>query len=246
MNRYIILATSILLCFSCSKKPKSDEFKIEGFLTNGEKRYLIINEISPSGSILIDTIWLDKDGVFEYTYKMPYKSFYTIETDKNEFVTFLPDFLETIIIEGDYEQLSPTYTVNGSSGSLLLWELNQKELEGISILNEINNIWRENANAVDSLEVKKTLDSLYYETWIDQKTYFYDFIHDYNSSLAAIMALYKTFNQRKLFPVNGDGELYQLILDGLQEHLSGNPHTKHFEKSYQRKSIQAEKSEQEI
>ena len=243
MKRYLILIISVLVCTSCNRNPKSDEFKIEGFLTNGESRFLVIHEISPSGNILIDTIWTTKNGEFEYTYKMPYKSFYTIETDKNEYITFLPDYQEIINFEGDYEHLSPTYGIDGSSGSQLLWKLNKKELEGISILNEINKTWRELANTADSSDVKKQLDSLYYETWIAQKMYYYDFIHDNKGSLATLMALYKTFNQRKMFPVETDAGLYQIVSDGLNESLSGNPHTKHFDKSYQWKSVQTEANE---
>lgn len=238
MNKYILPIISLIICFSCSKKPKDSEFRLEGFLTNGENRYLVINEISPEGNILIDTVWLNKSGEFEFVYKMPYKSFYTIETDKDEFVTLLPDYREIVNIEGDYEHLSPTYIVNGSSGSQLLWKLNKKELEGISVLNEMNNIWREVANTADSTEAKLHLDSLYYDTWIAQKQYYYDFIYDHKGSLATIIALYKTFNQRKLFPVNTDAELYQFVSEGLNESMSDNPHTKHFERSYRRKSIQ--------
>ena len=244
MKKYSVLLAGLLIFISCNQTPKSNQFKVEGFLSNGQNRTLVLNEISPEGNIFIDTIRIDENGEFEYTYTMPYPSFYTLQTDKGEFITLIPDYREVIGIEGDYDTLSPSYVVKGSMHSQLLWALNDKELEGIAILNDIYKTWDEFAYHEESVEIKKQLDSLYYETWHDQKAFYYNFILDNKGSLATLMALYKTFNKRTVFPVEANADLYDTVNAGLSQRLPDNPHTKHFLRSYRRKTVSSENTEQ--
>ncbi|MBQ6725028.1 MAG: DUF4369 domain-containing protein [Bacteroidales bacterium] len=240
IKKLILFAIPVLALSSCGKK---NTFTIEGTLQNGAGKNIVIEEIAPKDLIPIDTVTLDKDGHFSFSYEMPYQSFYTVKVTEQDFVTLLPEYGETITITGDYNRLSPTYEVQGSQGSLLLWQLNDFYKYGLLRLDSI-------ARAFDQLvadckgdtncikKQKPLLDSVYVGAYAEQQQYIISFIERNKGSLATLIALYKPFNGKPLInPRTADFYYYEQVIDGLELSAPDNPHTVQFRNTVERQRV---------
>lgn len=241
IKKLILFLIPVLALSSCGKK---NTFTIEGTLQGGAGKTVYIEEIAPKQMIPIDSVLLDNNGHFEFTYEMPYQSFYNIRVSSQDFVMLLPNYGETITLTGDYNHFSPTYEVQGSEGSTLLWQLNDFTKYGEIRLDSI-------ARAFDQLvadckgdtncikKQKPALDSVYKVAFTEQQKYVVSFIDRNKGSLATLIALYKTFNTRPLInPMTVDFEFYEEVADGLEEALPDNPHTVHFRNTVEHQRVQ--------
>lgn len=243
IKKLILFLIPVLALSSCGKK---NTFTIEGTLQGGAGKRVYIEEIAPKEIIPIDTIQLDNNGHFVFTYEMPYQSFYNIKVNDVDFVTLLPDYGETITFTGDYNRLSPTYEVQGSHGSVLLWQLNDFYKYGLLRLDSIARAYdklvadcKGDANCIK--KQKPLLDSIYVDANNEQQQYIISFIERNKGSLATLIALYKPFNGKPLInPHTEDFFYYEEVADGLDEVLSENPHTIQFRNTVEHMRINVE------
>ncbi|MCR5589787.1 MAG: DUF4369 domain-containing protein [Bacteroidales bacterium] len=232
LSVYIIFAA--LLFAGC----KHDTFTISGTIDGGAGKTLWLEEIAPEGPLFIDSIKVDSKGHFKYTYKMPYRSLYNLHTTENNYVVTLPDYGEKVVVNGQWDNLSLTYSVEGSPESALLWQLQQYTNDGGKVLNELVDTTEYYAKLLErgmvSEEVvvakKHETDSIYRLVFGEQQDYVCRFIEENRGSLSTLIALYKPFNNRLLIDTRNPQsiEWYDMVLDGLQERYPDNPHTLHF------------------
>ena len=234
MKKIIIPILAILLFTGC----KHDTFTISGTLDGGAGKTLWIEEIAPDGPIFIDSIPLDAKGHFKYTYKMPYRSFYNLHTTADNYIVTLPDYGEHLKIDGRWDNLSVSYTIEGSPESNMLWLLQQYTNDGAEVLKALVDTTQLYAQLLfdgkitndDVLNKKEETDSIYRITFEEQQDYIYRFLEENRGSLSTLIALYKPFNNRLLIDTRNPNsiEWYDLVLEGLQERYPDNPHTLHF------------------
>ncbi|MEI6854005.1 MAG: DUF4369 domain-containing protein, partial [Bacteroidota bacterium] len=105
-------------------KQHADEFIIHGKLknTNGDKVVLV--QMKADSLKPIDSVKIDDNGEFRFSYKPAVSCFYMLKLAANNFITILPEKGETVEITGNSRQLANEYKVSGSAGSELLAELN--------------------------------------------------------------------------------------------------------------------------
>ncbi len=224
---YIVMICFVIL--SC--KNNKDSFTIKGFLKGGEGKYVTIQEVTPNEIIIIDSVQLNKDGEFSFTYKMPYQSFYNIVVSPNDFIMLLPNYQEKISITGDYNNLSKTYQITGSPDSQLLWQLNDYTVYGIRRLDSIKAAYDQILQNQDTNYIKKQkiqLDSIYLDAYYEQQDFIAAFIEKNGGSLSTLIALYKTFNTIPLIRPDVNFDFYELIYKELESKIPDNPHTLNF------------------
>lgn len=214
---------------------KQDTFRISGTLEGGSGQTLWLEELAPDGPMFIDSIRMDEKGSFEYRYKMPYQSMYTLHKSDNDFIVTLPNYGEQIEVSGNWANLSATYEVEGSEGSSLLWELQQLTNSGSAVLQQLIDTATHYsdllaAGMVDEATVKvkkEETDSIFRATFADQREQVYLFIEAHPGSLASLIALYKSFNNRPLVDPRTPGAMryFEMVLEGLQKEAPDNPHT---------------------
>lgn len=217
---------------------KHDGFTIGGTLEGGAGKTLWLEEIAPDGPLFIDSITLDGKGRFKYSYKMPYRSLYTLHTTADNYIVTLPDYGEHLKIGGRYDNLSVSYTVEGSPESGLLWLLQQFSNDGNEVLQALVDTTNRYAQLYFDKQIteqqvidkKSETDSIYTATFLEQQDYIFRFLEENRGSLATLIALYKPFNNRLLIDTRDPNsiEWYDLVLEGLQERYPDNPHTLHF------------------
>lgn len=220
---------------------KHDTFTISGTLEGGAGKTLWLEEIAPDGPLFIDSIPVDSKGRFKYRYKMPYRSLYNLHTTADNYIVTLPDYGEHLKISGRWDNLSVSYTVEGSPESGLLWLLQQYTNDGAEVLNQLVDTTEHYAQLLfdgqitneDVLRKKDETDSIYRLTFQEQQDYVCRFLEENKGSLSTLIALYKPFNNRLLIDTRNPNciEWYDLVLEGLQERYPDNPHTLHFKNS---------------
>lgn len=217
---------------------RHDTFTISGTIEGGEGKTLWLEEIAPEGPLFIDSIKVDSKGHFKYKYKMPYRSLYNLHTTENNYVVTLPDYGEKVVVNGEWNNLSMTYSVEGSPESALLWQLQQYTNDGGLVLNELVDtteyyatMYERGLVSEETVASKKhETDSIYRLVFGEQRDYVCRFIEENRGSLSTLIALYKPFNNRLLIDTHDPQciEWYDKVLDGLQERYPDNPHTLHF------------------
>lgn len=224
-----------LLCLAGCHR---DTFTISGTLDGGAGQTLWLEEIAPDGPLFIDSIPVNARGHFSYTYKMPYRSLYNLHTTEDNYIVTLPDYGEHLRINGRYDNLSVSYTVEGSPESALLWQLQQYTNDGAEVLNALVDTTALYAQLLfdgkitqqQVLDKKDETDSIYRLTFEEQQDFICRFLDENKGSLSTLIALYKPFNNRLLIDTRDPNSIdwYDLVLEGLQERYPDNPHTLHF------------------
>ena len=229
----------IMLLASCSNK---DEIVIEGTLDNGANKVIYLEEMSPEARIFIDSVRLDSKGHFKYRYALPYKTFVTVHVSEPDYIVLLPDLGEKIVMHGDYNALTTSYTLDGNGESQLLWQLQDYSNHGAEVLRDIVATDTKNRELLNNGDMSEEeyqhehdlTDSIYLETFAEQQQYIVHFIEDNLGSLSTLIALYKPFNNTPLVNPADSFEFYEAVLEGLQETIPDNPHTIHFKNEVER------------
>jgi len=179
------------LTFACNKP---DGFVISGKVTNADGKYLYLEELKVSSSIPVDSVELDKTGSFKFKGKISYPNFYLLSLNKSNFVTLLVDTIEKISVFGDAADFSREYVVKGSTGSLLVQELNNTLARTKHKIDSIRN----QVNAFRSREDFSVKRSAWDQEIADIKQsqirYSTNFIQKHPFSLACVLALYQKFD----------------------------------------------------
>ena len=229
-NLFLTL-TAVMLLASCGSK---NDIVITGTLNGGAGKTIYIEEMTPESRLFIDSIKLDSKGHFKFRYAMPYKTFYNVHVSESDYIVLLPDMGEKIDIQGDYDSLSYTYHLKAGAESQLLWQLQDYTNNGSRTLLDIVSTDQHNQQLLaegtitqaDYDAARKQTDSLYLDAFADQQQYVVHFIQDNLGSLATLIALYKPFNNRPLINPEDSFEFYEAVLEGLEESMPDNPHTK--------------------
>ena len=188
---FSILIILTAFTFACTKH---DGFLITGKITNAEDRYLYLDELKVSSSIPIDSVKLKKDGSFKFEGKIGYPNFFLLRLNEKNFVTLLVDTTEKITVYGDAANFSRDYIVQGSPGSLLVQELNNKLTQTKHKLDSIRN----RINAFRSREDYNIQKIKWDQELVDIKQsqirYSTNFVKNHPFSMASVLALYQKFD----------------------------------------------------
>lgn len=218
----IVLLTTILA--GCNKVDK-DSFRISGKLINGEEKQLYFLEMTGQGFKPLDTININKDGEYEFSYKLSDPTIYVLLSNENDYVTIIPKKGENIIMNGSFGALSSSYTIKGSKDSELLHKLNQEYIKTNSILAELKQTLHDNKYSANIEEVKTQLYDKYNVLEIHQKNIIKKFLSENKGSLACIIALYRSFDNHYLFSLTNDLNVYEEVYNELSKKYPTNSHT---------------------
>lgn len=190
-NRILILIAFTALTFACKK---SNEFVISGKITNTEDQYLYLDELKVSSSIPVDSVKLGKDGTFKFKGHIKYPNFYLLRLHENNFITLLVDTTEKISVYGDAANFSRDYVVDGSQGSLLVQELNNKLARTKHQLDSIRTRIKAFRNREDYVIQQAKWDQQLTDIKQIQIRYSTDFVQKHPFSMASVLALYQKFD----------------------------------------------------
>ncbi|MBN1822440.1 MAG: AhpC/TSA family protein [Prolixibacteraceae bacterium] len=190
-NILFFIIAGLLALVSCNR---SKEFIVSGKITHAEEKTIYLDELHISGSTLIDSAKIDKNGEFKLAGETGIPAFYLLYFDRQKIITLLIDSAEVVNVTADEVNFGMKYHVEGSPGSLLVKDLNdhlyttKNKLDSISALNMIYR------NRVNYTELKEQLDQSYQEIVEEQIDYSTEFVQKNPFSMASVLALYQKFD----------------------------------------------------
>lgn len=204
---------------------KDNEFRISGSLNNGENKTIYLYEMTTEGFLPLDTIDLDKEGNFEIKMKYIEDKIFIIESSEFDYITLIPRAKEDVKIQGNLKNLSRSYSVQNSSESQILHDLNQEYIMTNDVLKEMSLTLHDNKFSKNIEDVKKQVFEQYNILEIRQKEIIKGFLNKNEGSLTSIIALYRKFDNHYLFSLKTDLDIYEDVYNKLHKTMPKNPHT---------------------
>lgn len=225
MKRILVLFVIVVAVFAGCNKIGKNSFRISGKLSNAEEKQLIFMEMTDQEFNPLDTINLDKNGEFKFTYKLTEPGIFVLMAGPNDYITIIPQKQEDIIVSGVYNSFANTYTIENSKQSQLLKELNKEYIRTNAILVEIKQTLHENKYEENIVEIREQLLEKYTILEIHQKEVIKKFLNNNKGSLACIIGLYRSFDNHYLFNLNTDLDIYEGVYAEMQKTYPYNQHT---------------------
>jgi peroxiredoxin len=225
-----ILALIIAGCGG--KKADENSFVIKGNFTNTKKDSIRLYELTVTDMIPVDSAEISEDGDFYFKVKPTEIGFYVLKIKSDNFITLLIDKGETIDITADARQMLYTYTVTGSKGSELIWELNMHKKDNQAKVDSLGALYKESIDKTNFVKIKSSIDSTYKLIFLDEKDFAKKFIDKNTSSLACLIAIYEQFGREMLFfeKDSVDFSYYEKLDKALMVAYPGNIHAEDLHK----------------
>ena len=198
-NPFLIFAIITIVSLNPACKPKkgngngSVQF-LSGKLEHAAGETLYLEEMTPEGILLQDTVSIQSDGVFQFSKAKPHLGFYRIRITESNFLMLVLDTLQQVQITGDIKDLSHSAKIEGSPDSKLFHEMNDSSRISFAKRDSIMQVFQifANQNKSDSVRIKKFADSMgktYDSLAIRLNNYLVQLIQNHPSSLVSVLAL---------------------------------------------------------
>ncbi len=153
MKNYSILVLLIFSLFACNSTFKKDGFTVEGTITNGSGKELVLSKLTTQKVIPVDTVKLDEKGNFKFTGHASSPDFYILSISQNEYINLLIDSMQQITVNANASKFTDSYTVKGSPDSQLLKELYDRLAKTVGEIDSLGIVFR-------TTQTEKNADSL--------------------------------------------------------------------------------------
>lgn len=222
------LCAGLLLFSACGSDDElaDGEFEVKGTLRNTKGEMMRLMELTADSLRMIDSMPLDNKGSFIFRHMTEGPGFFLLGTAHNNFVTLLMEDGEYAVVEGDAMQLSETYTIQGSPGSQLVYELNRHTRNNYRRSDSLLNVLKKQQLHPRFDSVKSAVDTAFIELYQDQQTFVRGFVRKNASSLASLLGLYQLFGGMRMVNEREDGELFEQVDHGLSTKYPENQHIK--------------------
>ncbi len=182
---------AIILTIGCNRPEK---FEIRGKITNETGRMIYLEELLVTSVRPVDSARVNANGEFTLKQHTSMPTFFLLKRSENNFITLLLDSAEKVTIEADAINFARDYKVEGSPGSLLVQELNNKLNTTKQKLDSITSLYTIYEGSPDIVQLKKEWGEAYQKIVQEQVDYSTNFVSEHPFSMASVLALYQKFN----------------------------------------------------
>jgi peroxiredoxin len=216
MRRLLLLTFIVVGILSCGSQ--SNEFTIEGKVSNSDNEKIYLAEMKMNRLKKIDSVQVKDDGTFSFTGYTNIPKFFTVYTTPRNSLTLVVGPDEDIKLTGNIKSLKKTYEVKGSEGSEKIHELRNNLIETVSKLDSLGQIFKNNPDKEPGDQLRMRLNKESNEIVKKHKEYTKQFIDDNLGSLATIMALYQQLGpQSYVLNPRDDLKYYEKVDSSLME-----------------------------
>ena len=146
----LTVALGIMTWTACSD---SNQFKLEGTITEAADSMLYLEQMGLDGPVLLDSVKLDEQGHFSFSEEASTApEFYRLRI-KRQIVNISVDSTETITVTGSLPSLASDYQVKGSDNCERIRQLTLKQMDLIQRIINVEKAPELNVNQVaDSID----------------------------------------------------------------------------------------------
>ncbi len=235
-------------CNNADKESDSEEassvLTVKGKISNAENQSLLFQKLTPSKLVTIDSIKLDAEGSFQFSYTNNVTDFYRLVMN-NSSIFLIADGNETIEIQTSGPNIGRDYTVTGSPESILAQEMNTELVISADSLQKLNRYYQNENAKPDAntqalfMEVNEMANGLFESN----KVYLNNLIKAHNESLFIYLALYQTLGNNPIFSFPEDEVLFDYVLVQLKEHHPESAFTQSLKSDLNKMRMQAEQKQ---
>ncbi len=186
--RPILIVMILVLFISCHRKSASDHFSIEGKVTNGAGRKIILSEMGINDVIPLDSVNTDPEGKFSLSCEMKEPGFYLL-TFSNVKIILVPQAGEKMLLQADLSRPSRTYEVSGSEDTRLLRKFLVESAVNMTRIDSVKEVLLQHEDHEDFYVVSMQADSAFQKISHDQTRLEKQFIDAHPHSLASLIVL---------------------------------------------------------
>ena len=183
-----VACCAVLIAAMCSC---SDNFHVEGTITEAKDSTLYFEHMSLDGVVVMDSIVLDEDGDFDFSFKgNETPEFYRLRIARN-IINVSIDSTETVTFKASYPTMASKYEVEGSDNCKRIKELSILQQQLLAKIIAVNN--------TTGISYKETEDSI--NNMIEQyKDYVRtNYIIKDPRAASSYFALFQTIGNRLIF-----------------------------------------------
>jgi len=185
MKKYFSLIAIVCLAFiGCDDGPY-----VKGTLTNAEGEKVVLERLTPTAVMLLDSTEVTSKGEFKIATKVTEPGFYRLRLNENNFIVLQLAPNEKVIITGNALDFYKSYEIEGSEGSSALRELDRflrVNFEQSDSLSQAFNRQRTPTNA-DSL--MRVIEPQFNARQAEKIAFVYKFIDAHKGQLASLSAI---------------------------------------------------------
>jgi peroxiredoxin len=185
---------------------------------------LLFEELTFSEVISVDTIRIDEEGFFNYRFYIEHAGFYRLKVSDEDYISLAVEPGQEIHLGGSLKNLRETYSVTGSEGSQILWQINKMVSSGQKKVDSLRTVYRSSKNKPEFIEINKNIKKQYEDLRQQQTRFIINIIDNNQESLASILALYQVFEDKHLLDEKKHFNYYENLSRSLG---AVYPHNKH-------------------
>ena len=194
VSKLVIIVFALVIVLGGCKK--NNQFTISGKITHAEGKTLYLEELLVTTTRLEDSVKINKDGEFKFKGESSIPTYYLLKFSNDKMITLLVDSLENVRVEADYANFSREYNVEGSPGSILVKQLNDKLNDTREKLDSIRSLEKLYRGNPDYETLKADWDKEYKKFIQDQVDYSTNFVMKNPFSMASVLALYQQLDRQ--------------------------------------------------
>ena len=193
-TKIILVIAGLIIFFGCQK---SNQFTISGKITHAEGKTIYLEELLVSSATSpIDSAKINKKGEFKFKGETNVPTYYLLKFSNDKFITLLVDSMEQVTVSADFANLLRAYSVEGSPGSKLVKDLNDKlnsTRQKLDSLQSLEKIYRGNPDYNGLIKQWQMSYDSVIQAQVDYST---NFVMNNPFSMASILALYQKLDQQ--------------------------------------------------
>jgi peroxiredoxin len=224
---YLLLLSIVFLSSGCNKTNTQHtvaEVNISGKLDVNTPVIFTLEELTFTDVIALDTITTNDEGYFNHNFFIDHAGFYRLRFSDNDFIDIAADPGQNIYITGNYARMKSSYSVAGSEGSQILWQVNRMIAAGSQKADSLRRIYRSHKYNPQQKELIKSIKHQYESLKEQQVRFIINIIDNNPESLASILALYQIFDDRLLLDEKKHLAYYEKLSRSLGAAYPQNKH----------------------
>ena len=213
----VVIFSALFSSCKCKLQAPEGDFSIHGEVEGIDT--LIFEKIEADRLLLIDTIFA-VDGEFVAANTLDGSAFFLLRTLEGEGINLLLEKGDKLEIEGSRNGWGQNYTVSGSKGSDLIYELNQK-LNAFEIV--IDAVYEEakEAQKEDFVAIQERFNTAFDE----HSKYLKTFIDEHIETKATILALFQSVKGENILNLQHDYSYYKKVYEKFSAKWPNSSHT---------------------
>lgn len=225
IRKLFFILSAFLIFVACNHPNSGITTMIGGSFPALSNQILHLDELDVRKSVTVDSVILEEDGSFLFTFPLKQAGFYVLRTGKDNILLLQLEKGEHVTVKSDHKQFEDGYEVSGSPGSETLAVYDRFMTHQKARIDSIAKVYYDAKGSDNFMQTKAGLDSIYQKIIDDQHKYVIGYISKNPGALPSLIMINRRLGNEP--PVDEEKDFIYLhrIDSALSVNYPGNKHT---------------------